>query len=100
SSEPPRGRSTYTSTSAEWLADSSRARCSVLLTTPVRLRSRSRPSNPTRGTCEHLVENACQLTRQMAPIEPGHVSRPGQKLPIALGVRLAQHTRDRVGRAR
>src|SRR6266568_5021410 len=56
-------------------AVNSRARCRVLFTTPVRLRSKSRPSKPRRSIATHFVEDTRQVTRQQTPIEAHHLLR-------------------------
>src|ERR1051325_11064879 len=58
-----RGRSTYTTKLEAWADVSWRARCTALLTTPVRLRSRSRPSKPTR-IHHHAIKQLRQLGRE------------------------------------
>src|SRR5229473_1573295 len=75
-----------------------RARWRVLLTTPVRLRSKSRPSRATRGTTlrDCLIEDIGQVTGQDAAIEARDFSRVGV-LCLAgamLGKRLAQGASD------
>src|SRR5947209_12756036 len=83
--------------STPWLALSSRARLTVLLTTPVRLRSRSRPSSPTRGTLDSLVENTREVASQNAAVETCDLPRVGASGPLVK--RLRQDCRDRFGLA-
>src|SRR5258707_914285 len=91
------GRSTYTTMSAGWLAVSSRARGSPLLTTPGRLRRRSRPSKPTRGTTSHhLIERPRELASQDASIEAGDLRLGAVHGLAAFRVGMPQNARDRV----
>src|SRR5947209_9683392 len=84
-------------TSVPWLALSSRARLTVLLTTPVRLRSRSRPSSPTRGTPDSLVENTREVASQNAAVETRDLPPVSPSGPVVK--RLGEDGRDRFGLA-
>src|SRR6266545_3890839 len=59
--------SAYTMSAPSVRSASSRARWTALLTTPVRWRSRSRPSKPTRST--DFVEDGGEVAGQDAPVE-------------------------------
>src|SRR3979411_2576825 len=71
-----------------------RASWRVLLTTPVRLRSTSRPSRPTRGTC--FIQDSGQIARERAAVEPGDFGLvAGFRLASAMfGKGLLQRARD------
>src|SRR5258708_8012511 len=60
-------------TSEPCVAVNWRARCRVLLTTPVRLRRTSRKSRATRGRC--FVQDSGQIASQRAAVEPGDFGR-------------------------